>query len=118
MTSKKLSVPLWHRSVITFKSFGKIWTTVFCVAWDSTKNARIPTDILPSWVKRITGSMIACKASILESKLKVKSFERGTQITPHQNKGFRSKTSRGRQSVLQSLFNDLTTNKNENNTTK
>jgi len=109
MTSKKLSPTLWYRSVITFKSFGKVYTTVFCGAWDSTKNARIPTNQIPAWVKRITGSMIACKASISEDKLKVKSFERGTQIIPHQNKGFRSKTSRGRQSVLQSLFDDLTT---------
>ncbi len=76
--SKKIS---YHRAVITFESFGKVWTTIFCCQWNASKRTRILTKTIPKWIKRQDNSLAICFATIEDRKLLIRSFEPNSQIT-------------------------------------
>jgi len=70
--------------LIIFRGFGRKWATVYCWQLNSRGPIKIPIRIIPRWVRREIGSIIAVMLTVGDTKFKLLAFEPGTQKTKSQ----------------------------------
>ena len=76
---ERVKASRFHRAVLTLKKFTGKSVLVFCAQWGQG-TVKLPVSVLPRWVKRVP-SIVICQATIEDTELTVKDFERGSQTT-------------------------------------